>query len=116
MPIKQIFDAKNLPIRATTTPDGKPAPEAVTLEVWASELTGDEQTQWQAAKAEREAKLQAQIDAGRLTVAEDNSYIWTDAATMEQYRSELVSDLWTSFYDRWIADTQVSITISTEEI
>ena len=76
---------------------------------WIATLPQNEQDAFAAGKANQESFKQTAIDEGRLTVAEDGSYVWAD---QEAYAINKENDAtWYAYWQRWQLETGVQFSV-----
>ena len=99
-----------------------PGVEMITFPEWLATLSDSEQTRYHQARARMDAYRQEAIDAGRMIIDKDGSYVWRDEAAINwKDKNSLgfgkkIDDECLSFYDRFNADTGKTVTSIITEI
>ena len=97
----------------------------IELDDWISTLPMEQQTEFQdAVGRQREYRAQA-IAEGRLVVDDSHLgpgrqpgdqpvYVWRDAEAAQQNKPEDI--IWRGYFDRWLADNKITITVQEKTI
>ena len=82
-----------------TWPDGTDLENLVWIENWVATLSQTEQDEFAQAIANQNRLRQIAIDEGRMSIADDGSYVWADQAAFDTNKeTDLV---WQSYWFRW---------------